>query len=84
MPRKLKQFLKNRDDTDDVLAVIHDLELNNILPTKEDVIIKLMKTKKINEETARANVDCALCLGVITLLCRNSDECILADAVKLK
>lgn len=84
MPRKGKQFQKTRDDTEDVLSIIHALEANNNLPTKEEVVIKLMKAKKINEETARANIDCALCLSVITLLYQNNGETILADVLRLK
>lgn len=85
MRRKSKPFSKSRDETEDVVQIIHSLELDKVIPTKSAVITKLMKLKKINEETAKANIDCALCLGVIVMLHEEKfAEPVLRDILRLK
>lgn len=79
-----KVFTKTRDETEDVVQIIHSLEKNEILSTKDAVIAKLMTIKKINEDTAKANIDCALCLGAIVLIYNNNNVALLKDVNDLK
>lgn len=84
MRRKVKLFAKPRDETEDVVQIIHSLESNKILSTRDSVVEKLMAIKKINEDTAKANIDCALCLGVVVLIYNNNREPVLKDVTNLK
>lgn len=84
MRRKNKLFAKPRDETEDVVQIIHSLENNKVLSTRDVVVEKLMAIKKINEDTAKANIDCALCLGAIVLIYNNNNVAVLKDVNKLK
>uniref|UniRef100_A0A915DDG0 histone acetyltransferase n=1 Tax=Ditylenchus dipsaci TaxID=166011 RepID=A0A915DDG0_9BILA len=86
MPRKTKAFSKTRDETEDVVQVLHGLEDDNLPATRQLAAKRLMKLKKINEDTALANIDCGLALGAVILLhrCEEGAEPVLADRLRLQ